>query len=89
MSGFLNVPKVSKDSQMKFPSPGPLMQVWDNSRRMNSGTSTVPSVVGKAYRVCPEDWAVLGAVRRPDFILQQTCRTKISPKGCEISGYSS
>ena len=77
-AGLLDVPISISDSHTLFPIPDSFRKLWEASRKSSSvvSGSIVPPLIRKSYRLPPEDWAYLGAIRRPDFILKKTCFTK-------------
>ena len=54
-----------------FPMPDSLREAWEDARRFRprKHPNLCPPVVARSYKIRPEDWAYLGAVRRPDKIL--------------------
>ena len=79
--GALGTPEVLQ-RQMEFPLPKAIRDVWDNARQPKKLAET-PMAVRQCYRLLPQDWAYLGAIRRPDEALLTYCRgkTKDSSKG--------
>ena len=75
--GLFESPSIHVQSQSLFVIPDRLKSVWDTSRKNTSVIRgpLVPSVVRKCYKLTPEEWSYLGPVRRPDFILQNSCYT--------------
>ena len=71
-----------RDSQALFSIPPDILPVRRESRESSfvMNGPLVPSVVRKCYKLVPEDWAYLGAVRRPDYFLQKTCSVKNTGK---------
>lgn len=72
----------SRVSEVTIPLPQDIRDIVDNARKHRTQkTSLLPPTVRKGYRVPRQDWAYLGAVRRPDRVLESYCRTKKSAKG--------
>ena len=59
--------------QMEFPLPKAIRDVWENARQPRRIAET-PLAVKHCYRMPPQDWAYLGATRRPDEALLPYCR---------------
>ena len=61
--------------QMEFPLPRAIRDAWENARQPRR-LAEVPMAVKHCYRLSPQDWAYLGATRRPDEALLPYCRGK-------------
>ena len=85
-SGLLDIPSTMRDSQALFTIPPDILRVWKESRESSFilNGPLVPSVIRKCYKLVPEDWAFLGAVRRPDYFLQKTCTVRNTTKGVKV-----
>jgi hypothetical protein len=57
------------------------MDLVKDARKHRTRNSFIPPTVRKGYKVPKEDWAFLGAVRRPDRIFEAFCKTKKGSKG--------
>ena len=60
---------------MEFPLPKAIKEVWENARQPRR-LAEIPIAVKQCYRMPPQDWAFLGAVRRPDEALLPYCKGK-------------
>ncbi len=68
--------------EVVIPLPQDVKEIISAARNhKTSKSSLLPPTVRKGYRIPRHDWAALGAVRRPDKILEAYCRTKKSAKG--------
>ena len=72
----------SSPPQVVIPLPEEVKSVIRSARRHKSTRHSLLSpAVRRGYRVPRDDWAFLGAVRRPDKLLQTYCKTKKTSKG--------
>jgi hypothetical protein len=68
--------------EVTIPLPRDIREVFKDARKFRtSRRAMLPPTVRKSYRVPREDWAFLGAVRRPDRILESYSKTKKNSKG--------
>ena len=59
--------------QIEFPLPKAIRDVWENARQPRRLAET-PLAVKHCYRMPQQDWAYLGATRRPEEALLTYCR---------------
>ena len=62
--------------QIEFPLPMAIREVWNSARQPKVRMAEIPIAVRQCYRMTPQDWAFLGAVRRPDEALLPYCKGK-------------
>ena len=79
--GTVPMPEILQ-TQMEFPLPKAIRDVWDSARQARKVADT-PMAVRHCYRLPQQDWAYLGAVRKPEEALLTYCRgkTKDTSKG--------
>jgi hypothetical protein len=80
-SKLLGAPKATPSPEVTLPIPEHVRNLVKDSRKHRSRQSFIPPTVRKTYKVPREDWAFLGAVRRPDRIFESFCKTKKAAKG--------
>ena len=81
-SKLLGAATPASRSEVTLPLPDEFRDVISNARKPRATKITLlPPLVCRGYRVPKRDWAFLGAVRRPDKILESYCPTKKSAKG--------
>lgn len=74
--------QTSSVSEVTISLPDNIKDVYKDARKYRATKiSVLPRTVRKGYRVPREDWAFLGAVRRPDKILEAYNKTKKNAKG--------
>ena len=65
-------------TQMHFPVHASVRRLWEDARRARTRPlAELSQTVRQCYRVPPDDWAFLGARRRPDDALVAHCRGRV------------
>jgi hypothetical protein len=80
-SKLLGASKSAAAPDVVIPIPDHIVGVVKDARKHRTRNSFIPPTVRKGYKVPREDWAFLGAVRRPDRIFEAFCKTKKGTKG--------
>ena len=82
-----SMPQSTPISQTTIPLPRGVRDAWEEARRphANRPLPLTPQTVRRGYRLPRDDWAFLGAFRRPDPLLASFSATKDSTKGVEYS----
>jgi hypothetical protein len=81
-SKILGASTTEVPQEVAIPLPQDIRELVTSSRQSRAKKAVLLSpAVRKGYRVPRQDWAFLGAVRRPDRILEAYCKTKKSAKG--------
>ena len=82
-SGVSGIPTLQDPSippapaQVEVPLDVRYKLAWEEARRTRSRPfRPIPPAVHRMYRIPPNDWAELGAVRRPDVSLSSSCSTE-------------
>ena len=81
-----STPHSTPISQTTIPLPRGVRSAWEEARRpqANKPLPLTPQTVRRGYRLPRDDWAFLGAVRRPDPLLANFSTTKDSAKGVPV-----
>ena len=72
--------------QTTIPLPRGVRDTWDEARCPHATRPLLltPQTVRRGYHLPRDDWAFLGAVRRPDPLLASFSNTKDSAKGVPV-----
>ena len=79
---MLGAPTETPAPDITIPLPKEIQTMVLEARKHRMGRMPLlPPLVRKGYRVPKEDWAMLGAIRRPDRIFDTYSNVKKSAKG--------